>query len=129
MTPDLICLLVLALWTLPLNHIPALARFQQADLAWALSNRDTSPDVPPWVGRADRAQRNHLDNLAMIAAIILITAVTSQNDDITAIAAIVVVAMRITHSLAYIAGQPVVRSSAYAVSVLALFTIVWRLVV
>lgn len=129
MTTDLICLLILALWSIPLNTLPALARFKVAGIAWAIGNRDTSPEVAPWVYRADRAQRNHLDNLAMNATVILMAAITGQNDSITAIASIVLVAMRIFHGLIYLFGVPLVRSATYFVSVLALLVIVWRILI
>jgi uncharacterized MAPEG superfamily protein len=127
MTTDLICLLILALWTLPLNHIPAIARVTRAGVAWGLSNRDTMPEVPDWVCRADRAQRNHHDNLAMIATVILIAQVAQQTNGVTAIASIAVVSLRILHSLTYIAGIPTVRSLAYAGSIASLLVIVWQI--
>lgn len=129
MTTDLVCLLILALWTLPLNHIPAVARVSRAGVKWGLSNRETTPEVPAWVGRADRAQRNHHDNLALIAAVILTAQVAGQTDEVSAIAAIGVVSLRILHGLAYIAGVGWLRTTAYAGYVLALFVIVWRIFV
>lgn len=123
MTTDLICLLILALWTLPLNHIPAIGRASKAGLDWAMSNRDRQPEVPEWVGRADRAQRNHLDNLAMIASVILIAQITGKADGTTAIASIVLLLARIAHSLTYLAGLPLPRSLSYFVSIAALLTI------
>jgi uncharacterized MAPEG superfamily protein len=127
MTTDLICLLILALWTLPLNHIPAIARVTKAGVAWGLSNRDTMPEVSDWVARADRAQRNHHDNLAMIATVILMAQVTQHTNSITAIASIAVVSLRILHSLTYIAGIPTVRSLAYAGSIASLLVILWQI--
>lgn len=127
MTTDLICLLILALWTLPLNHIPAIARVTKAGVAWGLSNRDKMPEVADWVCRADRAQRNHHDNLAMIATVILMAQVTQQTDRVTAIASIAVVTLRILHSLSYIAGIPTVRSFTYAGSIVGLLAIVWQI--
>ena len=127
MTTDLICLLILALWSIPLNHIPALARVSKAGLEWAASNREKEVAGPPWVGRADRAQRNHHDNLAMIAAVILIAQVTGSADAITAKAAIAVLAFRILHGVSYIAGVALVRSLSYAASIIGLGVIVWRI--
>lgn len=43
---DLLCLLALALWSVPLNHIPAIPRVVLAGVEWGLGNRDKSPDVP-----------------------------------------------------------------------------------
>ena len=127
MTPDLICLLILALWSIPLNHIPALARVAYSDISWGMGNREKLPDVPPWVERADRAQRNHHDNLALTATVILIAQITGSADGITAIASIVVLVMRVLHGVFYMMGIPVLRSLAYFVYILALLTIVWRL--
>jgi uncharacterized MAPEG superfamily protein len=125
---DLICLLILALWSLPLNHIPALARVAHSDVKWGMSNREALPDVPSWVGRADRAQRNHHDNLAMIAVVILIAYVTQQTDRVTAIAAIAVVSLRILHAIVYLLGIVGLRSLVYFGYVTALLTIVLRIV-
>lgn len=85
------------------------------------------PDVPPWVERADRAQRNHHDNLAMIATVILIAQVTGQTDQVTMVASIVLVGLRILHSLVYIFGITNVRSLAYFGALTAMLVIVWRI--
>lgn len=127
MTPDLICLLILALWSIPLNHIPALARVAHSDISWGMGNREKMPDVPPWVGRADRAQRNHHDNLATIAVVILTAQVTGQTDIVTAWASVAIVVLRILHGIVYIFGITAIRSLAYFGAVLALLTIVWRI--
>lgn len=127
MTTDLLCLLILALWSIPLNHIPALARVSEAGLAWAASNRDKFVEGPPWVGRADRAQRNHHDNLAMIAVVVVIAQVTGAANGITAIASLVILGSRVLHGVAYIAGIALVRSLAYAVSITGVGVIVWQI--
>lgn len=127
MTVDLACLLILALWSIPLNHIPAIARVTKSNLAWGMGNRETSPSVPDWVGRADRAQRNHHDNLAMIAAVILIAQITGQTDGVTAIASIVILVSRLLHSLTYIFGITGIRSLVYFAAILALLVIVARI--
>lgn len=129
MTTDLWCLLGLALWSIVLNHIPAIARVaaSESPLRWGMGNRETMPVVKPWVERADRAQRNHHDNLAMIATVILIAHLTGQADEVTAIAAIAVLGLRVLHGLSYIAGLSI-RSGLYAAYVAALLTIVWRIV-
>ena len=96
---------------------------------WGLSNRDVMPEVPAWVGRADRAQRNHHDNLAMIGLILLIAVVLQKTDAITQTAAIVILASRISHGVSYTLGIGFLRSLSYAVSILALFAVLWRLFV
>jgi uncharacterized MAPEG superfamily protein len=129
MTTDLYCLLALALWSIVLNHVPAIARVSaaQSPIAWGLGNRDTVPEVKPWVGRADRAQRNHHDNLAMIMAVILIAQVSGQADAVTASASIALLGCRVLHGITYIFGIPTLRSLSYAASIGALGVIVWRI--
>lgn len=127
MSVDLICLIVLALWSLPLNHIPAVARVSANGVKWGMGNRETVPETPPWVGRADRAQRNHHDNLAMIAIVVLVAQITRQTDGVTAVASIAIVSLRILHGIAYILGIGPLRSLAYAGSITAMLVIVWRI--
>lgn len=127
MTPDLLCLLVLALWSVPLNHTPAIARVTKAGVQWGLGNRDETPEVGSWVERADRAQRNHHDNLAAIAIVILIAHLSGHANHITAIASICLVSFRILHSIIYMAGIPIVRTAAYFGYIVSLLVIVWQL--
>ena len=127
MPTELLCLLILALWSLPLNHLPALARLSSGGVEWGLSNRDKMPDVSDWVGRADRAQRNHHDNLAMIGVILLMAIALQKTDVITQVAAIVIVVSRMAHGVFYVAGIAGLRSLSYAISILALLAVVWRL--
>jgi uncharacterized MAPEG superfamily protein len=127
MSVDLICLIVLALWTILLNHIPAIARVSSSGVKWGMGNRDTMPETPPWVGRADRAQRNHHDNLAMIAVVVLVAQITGQTDGVTAIASIAMVSLRILHGIVYMLGIGGARSLAYAGALAAMLVIVWRI--
>jgi uncharacterized MAPEG superfamily protein len=127
MTTDFICLLLLALWSIPLNHAPAIGRMTKAGTQWALGNRDSQPEgLPGWVGRADRAQRNHHDNLAMIAVVILVAQATGRADDSTATAALVILVARVAHGLFYIAGVGLLRSLSYVVALAAMLSIAWH---
>jgi uncharacterized MAPEG superfamily protein len=129
MTVDLGCLLALALWSLMLNHTPAIGKIKAMGGEWAMSNRDETPTaVAPWIGRADRAQRNHSDNLPMLAIVILIAHITGRHDSITAIASAVILVSRVGHSLSYIAGITQLRPLCYLVSLLGMFTIVKTIV-
>ncbi|MBC7515196.1 MAG: MAPEG family protein [Alkalinema sp. FL-bin-369] len=128
MTIELTCLLGLALWTLVLNHTPAIARITKAGVAWGIGNREEMPTVAPWVGRADRAQRNHLDNLPMLAIVILIAHITNQTDSATATASVVILVSRVAHGLVYIFGITALRGLCYLTSIVAMLTIVRSIV-
>mmetsp|Transcript_2754 Transcript_2754/g.8677 ORF Transcript_2754/g.8677 Transcript_2754/m.8677 type:complete len:157 (-) Transcript_2754:80-550(-) len=128
---ELACVIILGLWSIPLNHVPALARASKYGLAWALSNREQDmvyfeKSLDTWVGRADRAKANHHDNLPMLASVILGVVVLGRTDKVTAGAARIILVARIMHSLVYIAGVPGIRSVAYFTSVFALITIALR---
>ncbi|MGB3208414.1 MAG: MAPEG family protein [Crinalium sp.] len=73
------------------------------------------------------SERNHHDNLAAIATVILIAQVTGQTDRVTAIASIILLCLRLLHSLTYIFGIIIIRSLVYFGAVAALLTIVWRI--
>ncbi len=129
MTIDLACLLGLALWSLVLNHTPAIGRMRKLGVVWGMSNREETPIAADWIGRADRAQRNHHDNLPMLAIVILIAHVTGQHDSATAAAAVVILVARVAHSLVYICGITQLRPLCYLASIVAMVTIVGRIVV
>jgi uncharacterized MAPEG superfamily protein len=127
MTIDLACLLGLAVWTLVLNHTPAIARMKALGVGWGLSNREETPTVAAWIGRADRAQRNHHDNLPMLAIVILIAHLTKQNDSVTAMASIGILVSRVAHGLVYIAGIRPLRVLCYLTSIVSMLVIVGRI--
>jgi uncharacterized MAPEG superfamily protein len=128
MTIDLGCLLALGLWSLVLNHTPVFARMKTLGVKWGMSNREETPMVAPWIGRADRAQRNHLDNLPMLAVVILVAHVTGKHNGITAAASVVMVVARVAHSLVYIFGIKQLRPLFYLLSIVAMLVIVRRIV-
>ena len=129
MTVDFGCLLALALWSFVLNHAPAVGKIKAMGGEWAMSNRDEAPtSIAPWIGRADRAQRNHLDNLPMLAIVILIAHMTRRYDSTTAIASVVILVSRVGHSLSYIAGITQLRPLCYLLSIIGMFTIVKTIV-
>lgn len=77
-------------------------------------------DVPPgtgWIGRAERAHRNMIENLAPFAALVLIAHVTNQANDMTALGAQLFFWGRLAFAIIYLAGIPWIRTVAWAVSV------------
>lgn len=127
MTIVLACILILALWSLPLNYVPAIARFASGGIEWGMSNRDISPPIPAWAERAERAQRNHFENLPMLVIVLLVVHLTGTATPTINWAAIGIVALRMLHGVAYILGIPPLRSLAFVGSLLLLFWILWQL--
>lgn len=129
MTTVLTCALILGLWSLPLNYAPTLARFAAGGMEWAMSNRDTMPEIPPWAQRAERAQKNHFENLPMLLVALLVAQLSGQANATVNLAAICMIACRVFHGGAYIAGIPLLRSLGFVGSLLSLFVIVGQLLI
>lgn len=98
-------------------------------MEWATSNRDTMPEIPLWAQRAERAQRNHYENLPMLVVTLLVVQLSGVANPLINLTAIVMVACRIFHAFAYIIGVPALRSLGFVGSILSLFVILWQLLV
>ena len=119
MTVELACLVLNALWGLGLVFLEIGAKTRTAGTAWNAGNRETSPDVPPWVQRAGRALGNHKENFPLFATAIVVLHLVGRSDAVTAAAAITYVAARALHALIYVAGIKGLRSAVFGVGLLA----------
>ncbi|MBM4280399.1 MAG: MAPEG family protein [Deltaproteobacteria bacterium] len=128
MTTELWCLLAVTFWGLPVVYAPATGRGLRAGLGWAFGNREVDPPSPAWVGRAERAARNHFENLPLFVVVVLVAHVMDVHDDATRAAAATFVVARVAHTLIYWAGITVVRTLAYYAALIAVGVIASRLV-
>lgn len=113
MTTDLYALVGVCLWFMVLTGVPAVGKTRLAGVAWNQGNRDKDPDFPPWIERADRAQRNLIENLIHFAPIVLVAHVAGKHNAITAAGALAFLGARVAHGLLYIGGVTRLRSMAY----------------
>jgi uncharacterized MAPEG superfamily protein len=127
MTVELSCLLALGLWTLVLVYVPSTMRGRLAGMGWSLGNRDAPPAVPAWVERADRALRNHQENLPLFVITVVVAHLAGVHDDVTRGAAVVFVVARALHGVCYTLGLTPWRSVVFAVALLAQLAFVTRL--
>ena len=114
-------------WFIALVFVPSTARTALLGTRWGLGNRDTSPPVPPWVSRAERARNNMLENLVPFATLVLVANVAGLANETTAACAVTFLGARIAHGLAYIAGIIYVRTLAFAVGLAAEISILLQL--
>jgi uncharacterized MAPEG superfamily protein len=119
MTTDLLVLVWTAVWTFVLLMVPAAGRLAAAGGAWGLGNRDTQPEVAPWVGRAERASRNMLENLGPFTVLVIVAYAVGVVSPATALACKLFLAARVAHAFTYIAGIPGARTVAFIVGVAA----------
>jgi len=113
-TPELFALTLVATAT-ALMWIPyTLARMATRGPARTLANPDPSFAADPaWAERARRAHANAVENLAVFAPLVVITALIGVSTSATILASQVYLGARLIHYVVYAAGVPVVRTLAF----------------
>jgi len=81
-------------------------------------NREDITAMDGWVGRAQRAHRNMLENLPLFAALVLIVHVAGASTETSALGAEIFVFARLAYAVVYIIGIPWVRTALWFVSVI-----------
>ena len=117
MTTDLWMLTAAALLAWAQIMVAATPALLRNGLSWAFGNRDSGPAQVPWEARAQRASANMQENLAIFAILVLVAHVSGRHGSLSATGSMVFVGARAAHALIYLAGIPVLRTLAWAVSV------------
>lgn len=129
MTIDLVVLLAVGALSMLLAFLPGLSRIRRGGMEWGLGNREAPPPREPgWVGRAERAHRNLLENLPLFIIVVLVAHVTGAADEITGLACIVFLVARIAHAGFYVGGITLVRTLVFYIALGAELVIAWRIV-
>ena len=118
MTTDLWMLVLSAVLCLllPLPYLMARAT-TPGGAAWGLGNREEDFRFPAWAGRAERAHRNLVENLAPFAILVLVAHVTGRANATTALGATLFFWGRLLHAVIYLAGIPYLRTAVFFVSI------------
>jgi uncharacterized MAPEG superfamily protein len=109
-------------------HIAAAAQVKtrQYGTKWNMGARDEAlPPPAPLVGRLERAQANFYETFPLMIAAVLIVSVAGLSNKWTAIGAWVWLGARIVYLPLYAMGVPVVRTLAWAVSLVGLVMVIW----
>ena len=124
--------LKLLVWCVALAFIQMLlavtGAFLQVGLPKLAGNREDMPVITGWAGRADRAHRNMLYGLVLFAALVLVAEITHKTDATTALGAELFFWGRVAYAAVYLIGLPWIRTGVWAVSVVGLVMIFFRLV-
>lgn len=119
--------LQLLVWSVALAFLQMLVAVggaaTQLDLATLVDNREFVPKLQGWVGRADRAHRNMLENLALFAPLVLVAVAAGRTNGTTALGAEIFFAARLVYAFVYVAGIPYLRTLLWSVSVIGLLLI------
>lgn len=88
-----------------------------------------SENTALWARRAYRAHINSVETFAVFAALVLIAQVTNNTSELIATAAMAYFFARLAHYIVYIIGIPVLRTIAFAASLVAILTIAYALLI
>jgi uncharacterized MAPEG superfamily protein len=80
-------------------------------------NRDGLSPMSGWVGRAQRAHLNMLENLVLFAPLVLIADIASRNNAATGLGAQIFFWARLVYAVVYIIGIPWLRTTIWGISV------------
>jgi uncharacterized MAPEG superfamily protein len=99
----------------------------QVGLPTLAGNRAHVPKLTGWVGRAQRAHANMLENLVLFAPLVLITEIANRNDAMTGLGVQFFFWARLAYAIVYIAGVPWLRTAIWVVSVAGMILIFLQL--
>jgi uncharacterized MAPEG superfamily protein len=90
----------------------------EGGLRFGLGNRQEPMKFPAWVGRAERAHTNMVENLAPFAALVLTAHALGRSGQLTTIGAMIFFWARVAHAASYLAGIVYLRTIVFWFSVL-----------
>ena len=104
------------------------AAFTQVGLMKLVGNRDDMPKLVGWVGRAERAHINILQNLVLFDVLVIVAVLTNRTNDMTLLGAQLFFWGRVAYALIYLAGLPWLRTLSWVASVVGLLLIFLQLI-
>jgi uncharacterized MAPEG superfamily protein len=117
MTTDLWMLVATAVLCVSLPFVYLAGRLQiPGGLQWGLGNRDTTFETPAWVGRAQRAHANLVENMAPFVVLVLVAHVAGKANGATALGASLFFWGRLAHAAVYTAGIVGLRTAVFAIA-------------
>jgi len=120
MTPELAYLLAAAVLTFVLLLIAVSGATLQVGLPTLAGNREPTPEISGWAGRAQRAHYNMLESLVLFAILVLTARAAGVSNSTTLLGAQLFFWGRVAHAIFYIAGIAWLRTAAWSVAILGL---------
>jgi uncharacterized MAPEG superfamily protein len=127
MSLELTMLIWSAILTLVQMVIATFGTMLRVGLPTLVGNRERTPVLTGWVGRADRAHRNMLESLVLFAVLVLIVEITNHNNWLTGLGSELFFGGRLAYAIVYVAGVPWLRTAVWAVSMAGLIVILLQL--
>jgi len=107
--------------------VALLAAIIQVGFVPLLGNRENLPALEGWAGRAQRAQRNMLENLVVFAVLVLVAQMAGKTNAATAFGAQLFFWGRVAYAPVYVIGIPWLRTGLWAVSFMGMLQILQQL--
>ena len=124
--------MMLLLWAVVLAFAQALVAVQgavmQVGLPMLAGNRENMPAIAGWAGRAARAHRNMMENLALFIPLVVVAVVAGKTNGMTLLGAQIFVWARLAYAVVYVAGIPWLRTGVWFVAVIGMVLIFLQLV-
>lgn len=117
MKPELTLLTCAVVLTLVQAVISVLGAVMQVGLPTLAGNREGTPEIKGWGGRAARAHRNMLENLVLFAALVLVAVAAGKTNSMTLLGAEIFVWARLVYAVVYVVGLLWIRTAVWGVSV------------
>ena len=128
MKPELTLLVWAAALTVVQVLVAVSGAFTQVGLMKLVGNREDMPKLIGWVGRAERAHINVLQNLVLFAVLVLVAVAANRTNSVTLLGAQLFFWGRVAYAVIYLAGLPWLRTLSWLVSVIGLLLIFLQLV-
>jgi uncharacterized MAPEG superfamily protein len=107
--------------------VALVAAIMQVGLLPLVGNRENLPTLEGWAGRAQRAQRNMLENLVVFTALVLVAQLSGKTNAATAFGAQLFFWGRLAYAPVYVIGIPWLRTGVWAVSFVGMLRILSQL--
>ena len=124
--------LTLLVWAIALAFVQALVAVKsavfQVGLPALAGNRENLPVFTGWAGRAARAHRNMVENLALFVPLVVVAVVADKTNAMTLLGAQLFFWARLAYAIVYVAGIPWLRTGVWLVSVIGMVLIFLQLV-
>jgi len=96
-------------------------------VAWGFGNREVTPELEGWGGRAQRAYRNMGENLLPFACLVLIAHGLDRTGELSVMGAELFLVSRLAFAVLYVAGIKYLRTLAYFGGLIGMILIVVQL--
>ena len=124
--------LTILLWAVALTFIQLiisiLGATQQLGLSALAGNRENMVPTSGWVGRAQRAHVNMLENLVLFAILVIVAGLIGVSNDLTILGSQLFIWGRLAYAVIYILGIPWLRTAVFLISILGMILIFLQLV-